>query len=108
MALNGTGASWRLGAIALLAIACGSDGGLHSGVAGDKALKDLTSKEIEKICDAANDFIDAALPPSLIAKAACSQNALQTGSIETCRLATQACLDALADGGMPGSISVGS
>ena len=108
MAWNGTGVSWRLVAIAIFAIACDDDGGLKSGVAGDKALEDLSSKEIEKICDAANDFIDAALPPSLLAKAACSQQALMTGSLEQCRAATQQCLDALADGGTGNGIGLGS
>lgn len=101
------GTVWLLAAIALSASACNDGGGLHSGVAGDKALEDLSSKEIQKICDAANAFIDAALPPDLIARAACSQQALQSGDLETCQATMQLCLDALADAGTSASFSVG-
>src|SRR3954471_3214807 len=95
MASNGTSKVCLLGSIALLAIACGDNRGLHSGVSSKKVLKDLSSKDIKKICDAANDFISAALPPDLIAKAGCAQQGLQTGTFEACQITTQACLESL-------------
>src|SRR6476620_4035989 len=76
MASNSADKSWLLVVIAFFAIACGNGDGFNSGLSGKKALKDLSSKDLKKFCDEADDYISAALPPGLIAKAQCAQQAL--------------------------------
>jgi hypothetical protein len=100
MASNGAGKVWLFIAITSFAIACGNNGGFNSGLSGKKALKDLSSKDLKKFCDAADDYISAALPPEQLAKAQCAQQALQTMDYAQCQVAYQACVDQLmGDGG---------
>ncbi len=122
MAENRAGRVWMLCSIALWAIACVNSGGLDSGVAGDKQLKNLSNKEIQKICDAADVFIAAALPVDVQARASCAQQALMpfipgpssratpapTGDdYAMCQAAYQQCVDALqGDGGMISNASI--
>lgn len=100
MASNNAGKVWLFLAIAACAIACGNGDGFKSGLSSKKALKDLSSKDLKKFCDAADEFISAALPPEQLAKAQCAQQALQTMDYAQCQAAYQGCVDQLmGDGG---------
>jgi hypothetical protein len=88
---SGGGRGWL--ALVLLA-ACGGDGGLHSGVAGDKALADLDSAEVEKICDAVNRYLESAVPQTLRERAACVQRGLVAGTVKQCEAISESCIEA--------------
>lgn len=87
----------RTAAIAALwLLGCDSaSGGLSSGVAKDKHLAQLSSAELEQICDAANRYRSAALPAPLLERALCTQQGLQSHDAQLCESARTACLDAL-------------
>jgi hypothetical protein len=81
-------------ALVLLA-ACGGDGGLNSGVAGNKALADLDSAELQKLCDAADRYREAAMPQTLRERAACVQQGLVSGDVKQCEMISESCIEAV-------------
>src|SRR5436190_1845948 len=90
----GGGLGWF--ALVLLA-ACGGDGGLHSGVAGDKALADLDGAERGKLCDATNRYLQAAVPQTLRDRASCVQRGLLAGNVKQCQAISESCIEAASD-----------
>jgi hypothetical protein len=73
---------------------CEAGEGLSSGVAGNKALAELSASELERICEATSRYRESAMPRELRAKAECVQRGLLTGNLKQCETVSMACQEA--------------